>query len=95
MVMMPMREQNRLNTSFLFCKHLTQAVDPEGLALTGVDEDAPAACAEEIGVCALECEFAGVVGEDADYGGAEARDGREVWKEGGHDGGVYGVDGEV
>ena len=52
-----------------------------------VDEQARGAGADEVGVGALEGEFGGVAGEEADAGGGEAVDLGEGG-EGGHFGGV-------
>jgi hypothetical protein len=93
MVMMPMREQNRFDTSLFVLQDLMQALGPDRFSFAGVDEDALGTRAEEIGVCALQSEFAGVVGENSNDGGAEAGDGGEGGEGGGHGGGLSGVNG--
>ena len=95
-VVVPVGQQHGFDRAFLVLQDLGQGVAPFGLAFGRVDEDPRGARAEEVGVCALEGEFAGVVAEDADGGGGDAG----YWGEGGEGGGhfcgvVGGFDGVV
>ena len=87
---MPVREHHPYDLGVLVFEHLLQARGPDPVAFAGVDEDALGALADEIGVGALEGEFAGVAAQDADDARAEALDVREVGEIGGHfaDGGL-------
>lgn len=50
--------------AFIF-QGLLEGGFPFGPAFAGVQEEALGACAYQVGVCALECEFGGIVAEDA------------------------------
>jgi hypothetical protein len=84
MVVMPVGQQHGLDRRFLVLEDFLQGFAPFGLAFGGVDEDPRGARAEEVGVCALQGEFAGVVAEDADDGRGEAGYWREVGERGSH-----------
>jgi hypothetical protein len=86
MIMMPMSEQDSPNAGILVSQDLTKSVGPYRFAFTGVDKNSFGTRSDEISVCALQCELAGIATSDAYNGWAEARDRGKIGQGGCHAG---------